>query len=69
MAAEFQQTKVHCTDKGKDFVADILHKSDKTLKVVLVGNNIAIHMRRQDTKRQYVGQVGTFEFTSKGEII
>lgn len=69
MAGNFEQTIVRCTDKDRDVTADILHKSDYTLKVALVGTQISIHLKRSDLKKPYVGSIHNMEFTSTGDVI
>jgi citrate lyase gamma subunit len=70
MATEtFDRVKVVRSDKGTSALADVLHKSDKTLKVAVVNTNISLHLRRSDVNKQYVGQVHGIEFTSDGEIV
>ncbi len=60
------RVKVTNTNNGKDADADVLQRSDKRLRVALVGTNITINMTRSDTRRPYVGSMNGLEFTSNG---
>lgn len=54
------------TTSGKAVTADILKKSDKSLRVALHGSNIALTLSRTDVRRPYVGYLHGMEFTTNG---
>lgn len=58
--------KVTNTNNGKTVEADVLQRSDKRLRVALVGTSITITLTREDTRRAYVGTTNGLEFTSMG---
>lgn len=58
--------KVTNTNNGKTVEADVLQRSDKRLRVALVGTSITITMTRDDIRRPYVGNTNGLEFTSMG---
>ena len=66
---KFNQVEVTCTDNDKVVRADVLQKNEKTLKVALVGSNMAILLTRKDTNKPYVGNFKNLEFVSTGEIL
>lgn len=57
---------VKCSETGKSVDADIMSKSDKSIRVALQGTNIVLNMRRDDTRRPYVGSAAGMEFTTFG---
>ena len=57
---------VTSTNTNKTVKADILKRSDKSIRVVLHGTNIAFSMLRTDTRRPYVGYLNGMEFTTNG---
>lgn len=60
------KVKVTNTNNGKTVEAEVLQRSDKRLRVVLVGSNITLTLTREDTRRAYVGKTNGLEFTSMG---
>ncbi len=58
--------KVTNTNNGRTVEAEVLQRSDKRLRVVLVGTSITLTMTREDTRRAYVGNSNGLEFTSMG---
>jgi len=66
---KFNQVDVTCTNTGKIAIADVLQKNDKILKVALVGTNIVIMLKREDTRKLYIGNFKNLEFTSTGQSI
>ncbi len=65
----FNQVVVHCTDKNKSVRADVLHQTDTYMKVVLVGSSVVLHLKREDSKKQYIGHAHGMEFTSTGKFL
>lgn len=60
------KVKVTNTNNGRTVEAEVLQRSDKRLRVVLVGTSITLTMTREDTRRVYVGNSNGLEFTSMG---
>ena len=58
-----EQIEIICTDNGKTKNAEVLNKSDKYMKVVVEGTQIAIEMFRQDVNKPYIGHTAGLEFT------
>lgn len=65
--AKFNQTLVTCSQNGKAVLGDILQKTDKALKVALVGTNLTINLQKDLHKKLYIGNAAGLEFTSSGE--
>ena len=57
------QIEIRCTENGKTKTADVLSHSDKYLKVVVEGTQIAIELFRQDVNKPYIGHTAGLEFT------
>jgi len=57
---------VNSTDTGKATEADILSRSDKSIRVALTGTDIVLTLTRTDTRRPYVGRLHGMEFTTNG---
>lgn len=62
-----EQTWVTCTDNDKVLKADILNKSDKHIKVSIVGTITTLTLSRSDLGKPYVGRVGSLEFITYGD--
>jgi hypothetical protein len=62
-----RQCSVYCITTQRDAMADVLEESSKRLKVALVGTSITIILTRSDTRRPYVGRVGSMEFETFGD--
>lgn len=60
------KVKVTNTNNGKTVEAEVLQRSDKRLRVVLVGSNITLTLTREDSRRAYVGNLNGLEFTTLG---
>ena len=56
------QVEIRCTENGKTKTADVLSRSDKYLKVVVEGTQIAIELFRQDVNKPYIGHSAGLEF-------
>ena len=57
------QIEIRCTENGKTKTAAVLSHSDKYLKVVVEGTQIAIELFRQDVNKPYIGHTAGLEFT------
>jgi hypothetical protein len=70
MASEvkMKQCSIYCVNTGKDVVADIMERSDKRIKVVLVDTNTTITLTRSDIRRPYIGFLSGLEFETFGEL-
>jgi hypothetical protein len=55
--------QITCIDNGKIKTADVLSKTDKYIKVVIQGTQIAIELVRSDVNRPYIGNKSGLEFT------
>lgn len=69
LTPNFKQVLVVNTGNDKTVKADVLERSDKTLKVAIVGTNIVLYLKRTDVKKPYVGNFKNIEFTSEGENV
>ena len=58
-----EQIEIICTDNGKTKNAEVLNKSDKYMKVVVDGTQIAIELHRIDVNKPYIGHTAGLEFT------
>lgn len=65
----FKQVMVVNTKNDTTVKADVLERSDKSLKVVIVNTTISLYLKRIDTNKPYIGNFKNMEFTSDGEII
>lgn len=57
---------VSSAESGKTVKADILKKSDKSIRVAFQGSNIVLTLTRTDTRRPYVGNLHGMEFITNG---
>ena len=57
-----EQIILTCTNNGKTKQADVLHKTDKYMKVVLPGTQITIELFRDDLNTEYTGHTAGLEF-------
>ena len=62
------QCSVYCVNTETDATADILERSDKRIKVALVGTDLTITLTRLDNRSPYVGHMGSMEFETFGEM-
>jgi len=60
------QVKVTSTETGKSVSADVLNRSDKSMRVALEGTTIVLNLSRTDLRRPYVGHFGGREYTCVG---
>ena len=58
-----EQIQITCTENGLVKTADVLSQSDKYLKVVVEGTQIAIELFRNDVNKPYIGHTAGLEFT------
>ena len=49
-----EQIQITCTENGLVKTADVLSQSDKYLKVVVEGTQIAIELFRNDVNKPYI---------------
>lgn len=61
-----EQVKITSTETNKSVQADVLQRSDKSMRVALQGTTIVINLFRTDTRRPYVGHMNGREYTSAG---
>lgn len=61
-----EQVKVNCTQTGKTITADVLRRSDKSMRVVLVGTDLTLNLSRIDAREPYKGNSAGLEFTTHG---
>lgn len=54
--------EITCTNNGKIKEAEVLHKTDKYVKVVIPGTQIVIEMFRDDLNTEYTGRTAGLEF-------
>jgi hypothetical protein len=55
--------EITCTNNGKTKTAEVLQQTDKYMKVVVEGTQIAIEMFREDVNKSYIGHTAGLEFT------
>lgn len=60
------KVSVYCIDTSKDKQAEVLERSQKRLKVVLVGTTLTITLTRQDIRKPYIGTAAGMEFETWG---
>lgn len=63
----FKQVIVYCTDLNKDAKADVVSRTDQTIKVVFVGSTSTMTLHRMDVRRPYVGNAMGMEFSTTGK--
>jgi pyrimidine operon attenuation protein/uracil phosphoribosyltransferase len=51
-----------CTNNGKTKEAEVLHKTDKYVKVVIPATQIVIELFRDDLNSEYTGHTAGLEF-------
>lgn len=54
------------TNTGKTVRADILKRTDKSMRVVLQGTTTPVNLSRTDVRRPYVGNLMGMELTTRG---
>lgn len=53
-------------ESGKTVTADILKKSDKSIRVALRGSDIVLNLNRTDVRKPYIGSRHGMEFATLG---
>lgn len=61
-----EQITVTCTETGKSQKADVLNRSDKSIRCVFVGTTLTLNLSRTDVRRPFTARHGGLEFTSEG---
>ena len=54
--------EITCTNNGKTKTAEVMHKTDKYMKVIVEGTQIFIEMFREDLNTPYTGHTAGLEF-------
>ena len=57
-----ERITITCTNNGKTKEAEVLHKTDKYMKVILPGTQIVIELFRKDLNNAYTGHTAGLEF-------
>jgi hypothetical protein len=63
-----EQCNIYCVNTENDALGDILERSDKRIKVALVGTDMTIVLTRRVTSQPYVGHMSGLEFETFGEM-
>ena len=58
--------QIKCTDNDKVVAADVLTRSEKSIRVALPGTSIVLNLSRTDVRKPFVGSRGGMEFTTRG---
>lgn len=61
-----EKVDVTCTQTGKTVQADVLRRSDRSMRVVIVGTDLTLNLNRVDARTPYTGHHAGLEFTSRG---
>ena len=54
--------EITCTNNGKTKTAEVIHQTDKYMKVIVEGTQIFIEMFREDLNTPYTGHTTGLEF-------
>jgi len=54
--------EITCTNNGKTKTAEVIHQTDKYMKVIVEGTQIFIEMFREDLNTPYTGHTAGLEF-------
>ena len=54
---------IHCLETEVDANADVAHKNDKHIRVVMEGTTVALELHRTDVRKPYIGRMAGLEFT------
>ena len=57
-----EKITITCTNNHKTKQAEVLRQTDKFIKVVLEGTQIAIEMYRKDVNKPYIGHTAGLDF-------
>lgn len=61
-----EKVKITCSQTGVTVGADVLNRSDRSMRVALDGTNITLNLSRVDKSTPYVGNHVGLEFTCNG---
>ena len=61
-----EKVKVTCTQTNVTLGADVLRRSDKSMRVALDGTQLTLNLNRTDARDPYKGNHAGLEFTSRG---
>ena len=62
-----EQIKIICENNGKTAEAEVLDRSDKYLKVVLLGTNLTLELFKDNPNKPYIGHKSGLEFVYNPE--
>ena len=54
--------EITCTNNGKTKIAEVMHKTDKYMKVIVEGTQIFIELFREDVNTPYTGHTAGLKF-------
>ena len=57
-----ERVVIHCLDTDVKAEADVAHKTDKHMRVVIVDTTVALELRRTDVRKPYIGRAAGLEF-------
>ena len=57
-----EKIEITCTNNGKTKIAEVMHKTDKYMKVIVEGTQIFIELFREDVNTPYTGHTAGLEF-------
>jgi hypothetical protein len=63
-----EQCNIWCVNTETDAVADIMERSDRRLKVVIVDTDLTITLSRDNNRKPFIGFLGGLEFETFGEL-
>jgi hypothetical protein len=55
--------EIRCTNNDKTKTAEVMQQTDKYMKVIVEGTQIAIELFREDVNKSYTGHMSGLEFT------
>lgn len=61
-----EKVKISCTQTGVTIGADVLKRSDRSMRVVLDNTDLTLNLSRVDARSPYVGYHAGLEFTTNG---
>ncbi len=62
-----ERVVIHCLDTEVDAYADVAHKTDKHMRVVIEDTTVALELHRTDVRKPYIGRMAGLEFMYKPE--
>ena len=57
-----EKIEITCTNNGKTKIAEVMHKTDKYMKVIVEGTQIFIELFREDVNTPYTGHTAGLKF-------